>query len=74
MTTIAVGIDLTKHVFAVQGVDESGRAALLRSSVAGDKLRELIATLPSLCIGVAAMHRGNPVILNSVKPPMHWDS
>ena len=29
MTIIAVGIDLAKHVFAVHGVDEAGRAALV---------------------------------------------
>jgi hypothetical protein len=35
MTIIAVGIDLAKHVFAVHGLDEAGRAALGRPSVAG---------------------------------------
>ncbi len=43
MTIIAVGIDLAKHVFAVHGVDESGRAAPVRPPVARDKLVELIA-------------------------------
>ena len=54
MTIIAVGIDLAKHVFAVHGVDEAGRAALVRPSVARDKLVELIATLPPCLIGMEA--------------------
>jgi transposase len=33
MTLIAMGIDLAKNVFAVHGVDEAGKAALVRSSV-----------------------------------------
>jgi len=54
MTIIAVGIDLAKHVFAVHGVDEAGRAALVRPSVARDKLHETIATLPPCLIGMEA--------------------
>lgn len=33
MTIIAIGIDLAKNVFAVHGVDETGKAALVRPSV-----------------------------------------
>ena len=33
MTIVFVGIDLAKNVFAVHGVDEHGRAALVRPSV-----------------------------------------
>jgi len=54
MTIIAVGIDLAKHVFAVHGVDEAGRAALVRPSVARAKLVELIASLPACLIGMEA--------------------
>lgn len=54
MAIIAVGIDPAKHVFAVHGVDEAGRAALVRPSVARDKLVELIATLPPCLIGMEA--------------------
>jgi hypothetical protein len=46
MTTIAVGIAVAKHVFAVRGVDDTGRAALVRPSAARDKPVELTATLP----------------------------
>lgn len=48
MTIIAVGIDLAKHVFAVHGIAEAGKAELVRPSVARDKLHELIATLPAM--------------------------
>ena len=38
MTIIAIGIDLAKNVFAVHGVDEVGKAALVRPSVKRDAL------------------------------------
>ena len=47
MTTIVtIGIDLAKNVFAVHGVDETGKSALVRPSVPRAKLLELIASLP----------------------------
>ena len=49
-----VGIDLAKNVFALHGVDESGRAALVRPSVTRDRLREAVAKLPPCAIGVEA--------------------
>ncbi len=50
MIIIAVGIDLAEHVFAVHGVDQAGRAARVRSSVARNKLVELIppAAVPDM--------------------------
>jgi transposase len=54
MTAVAAGIDLAKHAFAVHGVDETGRAALLRPSVARVEQVELIATLASCLIGMEA--------------------
>jgi hypothetical protein len=33
MAIVTVGIDLAKNVFAVHGVDEAGKAALLRTDV-----------------------------------------
>jgi hypothetical protein len=41
MTTIVMGIDLAKNVFAVHGVDEVGRASLVRPSVKRADLRRL---------------------------------
>ena len=45
MTIITVGIDLAKNVFAVYGVDDSGKAVLVKPKVARDKLAELISEL-----------------------------
>ena len=54
MTIVFVGIDLAKNVFAVHGVDEAGRPALERPSVARARLHELIASLPPCTIAVEA--------------------
>ncbi len=50
MAILTVGIDLAKNVFAVHGINEAGRAELVRPSVARDKLHELIAALPPCAI------------------------
>jgi transposase len=54
MTIVTVGIDLAKNVFAVHGVDATGKPALVRPSVARGKLLELIAALPPCLIGMEA--------------------
>ena len=54
MAILYVGIDLAKNVFAVHGVDEHGKAALVRPSVARAKLHELIATLAPCTVGMEA--------------------
>lgn len=54
MTIVTVGIDLAKNVFAVHGVDETGKPALVRPEVPRSKLRELIANLPACLIGMEA--------------------
>jgi transposase len=54
MAIVTVGIDLAKNVFAVHGVDETGKPALVRPEVARAKLLELIANLPPCLIGVEA--------------------
>jgi hypothetical protein len=54
MAIVTVGIDLAKNVFAVHGVDASGKAALVRPSVARGELLELIASLPPCLIGMEA--------------------
>jgi transposase len=53
-TIVTVGIDLAKNVFAVHGVDASGKAVLIRPSVARGKLLELIAKLAPCLIGMEA--------------------
>jgi len=54
MAIVFVGIDLAKNVFAVHGVDETGRPALVRPKVARAKLLELIAALAPCTIGMEA--------------------
>jgi transposase len=54
MAIVFVGIDLAKNVFAVHGVDEHGKPALVRPSVARAKLHALIASLPPCTIGMEA--------------------
>jgi hypothetical protein len=47
MGIITVGIDLAKNVFAVHGVDETGRAVLVKPKVRREELPGLIANLPA---------------------------
>jgi transposase len=54
MSIITVGIDLAKNVFAVHGVNDNGKAALVKPKVARDKLLELVAQLPPCVIGMEA--------------------
>jgi transposase len=54
MKIITVGIDLAKSVFAVHGIDERGKAVLVRPSVRRDQLLELVAALPPCVIGMEA--------------------
>ncbi len=54
MTIVTIGIDLAKNVFAIHGVDATGKAVLVRPSVARAKLLELIAALPPCLIGMEA--------------------
>jgi transposase len=48
-----VGIDLAKRVFALHGVDGSGRA-MLKKTVRREQLVELVASLPPCVIGMEA--------------------
>ena len=54
MAIVTVGIDLAKNVFAVHGVDESGKSILIRPSVKRAALLELVAKLPPCLIGMEA--------------------
>lgn len=54
MSILYVGIDLAKNVFALHGVDEAGKPALVRPSVPRAKLLELVAALPPCVIGMEA--------------------
>ena len=54
MSIMTVGIDLAKNVFAVHGVDENGKAVLIKPKVSRDQLLPLIAQLPPCRIGIEA--------------------
>ncbi|MDP3172170.1 MAG: IS110 family transposase [Polaromonas sp.] len=54
MAIVTVGIDLAKNVFAVHGVDETGKPALVRPVVKRAALLELIAKLAPCLIGMEA--------------------
>jgi transposase len=54
MAIVFVGIDLAKNVFAVHGVDDQGKPALVRPSVPRARLHGLIASLPPCTIGMEA--------------------
>ena len=54
MAILYVGIDLAKNVFAIHGVDEHGKPALVRPSVQRVRLHQLVAALPPCTIGMEA--------------------
>lgn len=54
MNIITVGIDLAKSVFAVHGVDDNGKPALVKPKVSRADLLPLIAQLPPCLIGMEA--------------------
>jgi transposase len=54
MSIITVGIDLAKNVFAVHGVDDNGKAALVKPKVSREHLLPLFALLPPCVIGMEA--------------------
>ena len=47
MAIVTVGIDLAKNVFAIHGVDEAGKPALVRPNVPRAKLMEIITASPA---------------------------
>jgi len=54
MSIVTVGIDLAKNVFAVHGVDDNGKAVLLKPKVSREQLLPLMAQLPPCVIGMEA--------------------
>ena len=54
MAILFVGIDLAKNVFAIHGVDEHGKAVLVRPNVQRARLQQLVAALPPCAIGMEA--------------------
>src|SRR3569833_3686998 len=54
MAIVTLGIDLAKNVFALHGVDATGKAVLVRPSVPRSKLAEFVASLPPCLLGMEA--------------------
>ena len=54
MSIITIGIDLAKNIFAVPGVNENGKAELVKPKVPRDQLLLLIANLPPHLISMEA--------------------
>jgi len=54
MNIITVGIDLAKNVFAVHGVDDNGKAVLVKPKVSREHLLPLLVQLPPCVIGMEA--------------------
>src|SRR6478736_109309 len=59
MAILFVGIDLAKNVFAIHGVDEHGKAVLVRPSVQRTRLHQLVAALAPCTIGMEACSGGH---------------
>ena len=54
MDLVTVGIDLAKNVFALHGVDQRGKAVLIKPKGARGQLLELVTQSPPCLIGMEA--------------------
>ena len=54
MSIIVIGIDLAKSIFAVHGVNQNGKAELVKPRISREQLLPLIAQLPPCLIGMEA--------------------
>lgn len=54
MGIVTLGIDLAKNVFALHGVDQTGKPVLVKPKVVRAKLVETVAQLPPCLIGMEA--------------------
>jgi hypothetical protein len=71
MAIVTVGIDLAKNVFAVHGVDETGKPALVRPVVKRAALLELLPNLRRASLvwrHAQALTTGPESLPNSVTP------
>ena len=68
MAILYVGIDLAKNVFAVHGVDEAGKRALVRPSVPRARLHELIASLTPCTVAMEACSGGRQLARLFIEP------
>ena len=80
MAIVFVGIDLAKNVFALHGIDEYGKPALVRPAVPRAKLHELVAALPPCTVAMEACTGAHHWALGStpgargprVSKPLPW--
>lgn len=54
MAIVTLGIDLAKNVFALHGVDATGKVVLQRPSVPRGKFLEVVVSLPPCVVGMEA--------------------
>ena len=54
MEIVTLGIDLAKNIFALHGIDATGKVALQRPVVKRAKLLEVTGSLPPCLIGMEA--------------------
>ena len=54
MSIVTAGIDLAKNVFAVHGVDDSGKAVLVKPKAPREHLLPFLVQLPPCLIGMEA--------------------
>lgn len=67
MTILTVGIDLAKNVFALHGVNEAGKAELVRPAVPRDKLARTLNFMAKVALaGFRAASRPLAVPVQSV--------
>ena len=72
MLIITIGIDLTKNIFAVHGVNENGRAELVKSKVSRDQLLPLIGRVSSAGAPAPAHTTGRTCFGNTATPSNSW--
>jgi transposase len=77
MNMVTLGIDLAKNIAASLGVDQSGRAILVKPRVRRDQPAALIASLPPCLIGMVACtgaHHGPGCFKDTAKLSASWPS
>jgi transposase len=57
MSIVTVGIDLAKNIFAFHGVDQNGKAVLVKPKVRREQVLDIVASLPPCLIGMEAESR-----------------
>ena len=68
MNILPVGIDLAKNVFALHGVDQSGKAIFIKPKVVRGQLLDMVAQLPPCLIGMEACSGACPGLMISHTP------